>query len=199
MSDGIDFEMLPTPEKKLTDADLQKLTAADVQYWTKSGLWSLDQAAALLRGFIPLEGWEADYKIRSLLLQRHTAPLKAELQRQSPEHLPDHLRPIEWLELGEKCGTVHEPIRKALTGKSTKAQAEPKFDVEAYVPERATDIALRIYRNTKERPTKTDIAKELEKDPKIVGKRGQPFKEGYKSIARLFLWKWEHPDYSNSD
>ena len=198
MSDGMEFTMPEPVANPLTDADLQRLSAEAVTYWAKSGNWTIEQACALLRGFVPLEEWEPDYPIRKMLLQIHTAPLQAEITRQSTEPLPASLPPRQWLEKAEKCGQVFAPIRAALSkGKAATPQPKTKTKeaIQAHVNERRDDIAQRQWRNYQTgarptKPTKGTVANEL------LAEINKEFGKAYKdeeSILRMYLDGWDLP------
>lgn len=131
MSDGMEFTVPEPVANPLTDADLERLTDEAVRWWAKRGNWTIEQACALLRGFVPLEGWEPDYPIRRILLQIHTAPLEAEITDQSAEPLPANLPPQQWLEKAEKCGAVDSAMRDAIS--NSKKLKPPKPDRKAAI------------------------------------------------------------------
>lgn len=184
--------------ERLAFIGFQPLTPDDVQYWITQNQWTLEEAAALLNGFYPADPSDLLYEIKTLAIQQHIASLESSTKHVHRESLTDPLSPQEWIALVKESARIYQPIWLALTDKPLKSQSKPEFDVKAYAQERATDIALRMHAKTGKPPIKTAIYKELLGDPKIVGKRGEPYEKA-DSIRKTLLNDWKHPDYSNSD
>lgn len=204
MSNGTDFEVPPKPANPLTPDDLAKLTKADVTYWAKAGKWSIDQACALLRGFVPIDSWEPQAEALAYLMQLQTATLKAEMQRQNAEPLPDTLAPSEWLELALACGKVDEAMMRAINtgaespkpaGTSRPPQRLEKMRQEILDMGESWYLA-RVERN--EKPTKPEVGQEVADRltrrgiTKSKGGKGEPYDGN--TIYRWFFQKWIPPE-----
>gem|GEM_PF-5680440 len=200
MSNSMDFEV-PPPHTMVTDDILIKLDKNAIELWVKGySYWTLDQACALLRGFLPLDNWEPDYEAKSKAIKPHISQLQSQLAiaaTKKAQPLSEYMEPREWLEAALKCGKVFEPIEQAINGKPIKVRESTFDEIRVYAHERATDIALRMLR-LKKKPTKIAIAEELFKDKNIKGKRGNQYEKA-DNIRREFLNDWKLPDNANTD